>query len=116
LFIAVKILFVNEKEACSVEYQVLNPYCSLIKIELVVIWSRSLAYTSFSITSPFLKTGLIMAYFNLSGNIPIFKIALQIHVSADIMYGALNFSIQIEISSYPPVFFDFKDLIIFSIS
>ena len=31
------------------------------------------------------------------------------------MYGALNFSIQVEIS-YPPVFFDFKDLIIFSIS
>jgi len=57
-----------------------------------------------------------MAYFNLSGNIPVFKIALQIHVSGNTMYGALNFSIRIEISSYPPVFFDFKDLIIFSLS
>ena len=42
-----------------------------------------------------------MAYFNLSGNIPVFKIALQIYVSEDITYGALNFSIRVEISSYP---------------
>ena len=50
LFIAFKILFINEKEACSVEYRVLNLYFSLSEIELVVIWSRSLAYISFSIT------------------------------------------------------------------
>jgi hypothetical protein len=31
--------------------------------------------------------------FYLSGNIPVFKIALQIYVSEDIMHGALNFSI-----------------------
>jgi len=37
-------LFINEKVASSVEYQVLNLYCSLTKMELVVIWSRSLAY------------------------------------------------------------------------
>jgi len=54
-----------------------------------------------------------MAYFNLSGNIPVFKIALQICGSREIMYFALNFSIRVEISSYPPVFLDFKDLIIF---
>jgi hypothetical protein len=41
---------------------------------------------------------------------------LQIYVKGDIMYGALNFSIRVEISSYPPVFLDFKDLTIFSIS
>jgi len=57
-----------------------------------------------------------MAYFDLSGNILVFKIALHIYVSGDIMYGALNFSIRVEISSYPPVIFDFKDLVIFSIS
>ena len=57
-----------------------------------------------------------MAYFNLPGNIPEFRIALQIYVKGDIMYGAHNFSIWVEISSYPPVFLDFKDLIIFSIS
>ena len=34
---------------------------------------------------------------------------LQIYVKGDIMYGALNFSILVEISSYPPVFFNFKD-------
>jgi hypothetical protein len=56
-----------------------------------------------------------MAYFNPSGNIPEFRIVLQIYVMGDIMYGALNFSIQVEISSYPPEFLDFKDLIIFSI-
>jgi len=49
-----------------------------------------------------------MTYFNLSGNIPVFKIAMQIYVSGNIMYGALNFSIQVEISSYPPAFFDLK--------
>ena len=32
------------------------------------------------------------------------------------MYGTLNFSIWVEISSYPLVFLDFKDLIIFSTS
>ena len=49
-----------------------------------------------------------MAYFDLSGNILVFKIALHIYVSGDIMYGALNFSIQVEISSYSPVFFYLK--------
>jgi hypothetical protein len=49
-----------------------------------------------------------MAYFNLPGNIPIFKIAVQIYITGDIMYGALNFSIQVEISSYSPVFFYLK--------
>jgi hypothetical protein len=29
-----------------------------------------------------------MAYFNLSGNIPEFRIALQIYVRGGIMYGA----------------------------
>jgi len=43
-------LFINEKVACSVEYRVLNMYCSLTEMELVVIWSRSLAYIRFSIT------------------------------------------------------------------
>jgi hypothetical protein len=56
-----------------------------------------------------------MVYFNLSGNIPEFRIALQIYIRGNIMYGALSFSIRVEISSYPPVFLDFKDLIIFSI-
>jgi hypothetical protein len=50
-----------------------------------------------------------MAYFNVSGNIPEFRIVLQIYVKGDIMYRALNFSIQVEISSYPPVLLDFKD-------
>jgi len=48
-------------------------------------------------------------YFNLSGNIPVFSIILQIYVSGDTMYGALSFSIRIEISSYPLEFLDFKD-------
>jgi len=47
---------------------------------------------------------------------PVFKIALQIYVSGDIMYGPLNCSIRVEISQYPPVLLDFKDLIIFSVS
>jgi len=45
-----------------------------------------------------------MAHFNLSENIRVFKIASQICVSRDIMYGAINFSIQVEISSYPYIY------------
>jgi hypothetical protein len=64
------------------------------------------------VISLFFKIGLIIAYFNLSGNIPV----LQIYVSGDKMYGALSFSIRVEILSLPLVFLDFKDLIIFPIS
>jgi len=64
----------------------------------------------------FFKIGLIIAYFNLSGNIPMFSIILQIYVSGDTMYGALSFSNRVEISSYPLEFLDFKDLIIFPTS
>jgi len=39
-----------------------------------------------------------MAYFNLSGNIPEFRIVLQIYAKGDIQYGALNFIIRVEIS------------------
>ena len=39
-----------------------------------------------------------MAYFNLSGNIPVFRITLQIYLTGDIMYGELNFSIRVKIS------------------
>ena len=44
-----------------------------------------------------------------------FSIILQIYVSGDTMYGALSFSIRVEISSYPLEFLDFKDLIIFQL-
>jgi hypothetical protein len=47
---------------------------------------------------------------------PVFSIIFQIYVSGNAMYGALSFSIRVEISSYPLVFLDFKDLIIFPIS
>jgi hypothetical protein len=73
----------------------------------VVIWSNSLLYISFSITfgkevsrDIGLKLGSIM----------------QIYVSGDTMYGALSFSIHVEISSFPRVFLDFMDLIIFPVS
>jgi hypothetical protein len=51
-----------------------------------------------------------MAYFNLSGNIPEFRIALQIYVRGDTMYGKLNFRMWVGISSYPPVLLDLKIL------
>jgi hypothetical protein len=47
---------------------------------------------------------------------PVFSIILQIYVSGDAMYGALSFSIRVEISSYPLERLDFKDLIIFPTS
>jgi len=47
---------------------------------------------------------------------PVFSIILQIYVSGDTMYGALSFSIRVEVSSYPLEFLDFKDLIIFRTS
>jgi hypothetical protein len=65
---------------------------------------------------PFFKIGSIIAYFNLSGNIPVFSIILQIYVSWDTMYGALSFIIHIEISTYPLELLDVKDLMIFPTS
>jgi hypothetical protein len=50
---------------------------------------------------PFLKRGLNMANFNLSGKTPVLSIALQICVNGEIINGALNFIIVFEISSYP---------------
>jgi hypothetical protein len=135
LFIPVKMLFMSSKVACCIENLVLKPYCSFARIENVVIWSISLLYPTFSISfgkevsrdiglqldmfwsSPFcFEIGLIIVYFNLSGNMPVLSIITQIYVSGDAMYGALSFSICVEISSYPLVFLDFKDLIIFTIS
>ena len=57
----------------------------------------------------FFKIGLIIAYFNLSGNMPVLNIVLQMYVSGDTMYGVLSFNNLVEISSYPLVFLDFKD-------
>jgi hypothetical protein len=63
---------------------------------------------------PFLKTGLTIAYFNLSGKQPVLKIVLQIYVNGEIINGAEDFTIRLEISSYPHEFLVFSDLIIFS--
>jgi hypothetical protein len=64
---------------------------------------------------PFLKQGLTMEYFNLSGKTPVLSIALQIYVSGEIINGILSFRILLEISSYPNVSLVFNDFIIFSI-
>ena len=47
---------------------------------------------------------------------PVFNIVLQMYVSGDTMYGVLSFNNLVQISSYPLVFLDFKELIIFLIS
>jgi hypothetical protein len=62
---------------------------------------------------PFLKIGLTIAYFNLSGKTPVLRIALQMYVNGEIISGELNFMILLEISSYPLEFLVFNDLIIF---
>ena len=68
-----------------------------------------------SCLSPFLITGLTIAYFNLSGKTPVLKAALQMYVNGEIMNGALNFMIRLETPSYPHVVLVFKYLIIFLI-
>jgi hypothetical protein len=65
---------------------------------------------------PFLKQGLIMATFNLSGNTPECRIALQIYVKGVIINGTLRFIILLEISPYPEESLVFILFIIFSIS
>jgi hypothetical protein len=57
-----------------------------------------------------------MATFNLSGNTPECRIALQIYVRGEIMNGTLCFIILLEISSYPEESLVFIVFIIFSIS
>jgi len=43
----------------------------------------------------------MIAYLSRSGNVLVLKIILQMYVSGDEMYGALNFNILVDISSYP---------------
>jgi len=43
---------------------------------------------------------------------PVFNIVLQMYVSGDTMYGVLSLNNLVEISSYPLVVLDFKELII----
>jgi hypothetical protein len=57
-----------------------------------------------------------MANFNLPGKMPVPSTALQICVSGEIINGALDFIIVLDISSYPLEYFVFSDLIILSIS
>ena len=61
---------------------------------------------------PFFLIGLIIAYFNLSENMPVFNIVLQMYVSGVAMYGVLSFNNLVEISSCALVYLDFKELII----
>jgi len=60
--------------------------------------------------------GFTVAYFNLSGKTPELKAALQIWAKGETINGEFNFMIQLEISSYPDVFLEFRDLIVLSIS
>jgi len=46
-----------------------------------------------------------MAYFNLPGKTPVLRTAIQMCVNGDIIVGAVSFIMQLEISSYPHVFF-----------
>jgi hypothetical protein len=52
-------------------------------------------------TLPLLNKGLTSEYFNLSGKIPDDSILLALYVKGETMYGALSFSILVEIPSYP---------------
>jgi hypothetical protein len=56
---------------------------------------------------PFLKLALTMANFTLSGKMPVPSTALQMCVSGEIINGALDFIILLDISSYPLEFFCF---------
>jgi hypothetical protein len=63
-----------------------------------------------------LNKGFTSENFNLSGNIPVDKILLNIKVSGDKMQGALIFNIFVEILSYLCQFLLFNEWIIFSTS
>jgi hypothetical protein len=66
--------------------------------------------------SPVLKISITVKYFNLDGKEPNSRDLLKMHVSAELIKGALHLKIFIDISSYPCAFFVFNDFIIFSIS
>jgi hypothetical protein len=65
---------------------------------------------------PFLNNGFITGYFRKSGKIPDDSNLLDVWFRGELIKGEHIFSTLVEISSYPNVFFDFGDLIIFSIS
>jgi hypothetical protein len=53
------------------------------------------------VVDPFVNKDFTSENLNLSGNIPVRRVLLNIYVRGDIMYGALIFRILEEISSYP---------------
>jgi hypothetical protein len=53
-----------------------------------------------------------MANFSLSGKTPVCNIRLHIYVNGEIINGALNFNILLDISSYPKESLVFIDFII----
>jgi len=66
--------------------------------------------------SAVLKVIITVDYFNLDGKEPNTGDLLKMYVSGELIKGALNLRILIEISLYPCAFFAFNDFVIFSIS
>jgi hypothetical protein len=69
-----------------------------------------------SVLSPFLYKGFISENFNQQRKIPNESDLLHMYVRGYVIKGVFTFRILIGIPSYPRVFLDFSDLIIFSIS
>jgi hypothetical protein len=59
---------------------------------------------------------LIITYFSLSGNTLEERDLLQIYIKGEMIKGALNFRIFVEILSYPYEFLFFRDSIILPVS
>jgi hypothetical protein len=66
--------------------------------------------------SPFFKQWFYNGIFKWKGKIPDYKDLLKMSFKGELIKGVLNFRIFIEISLYPYEFFNFKELIILSIS
>jgi hypothetical protein len=134
LFQAFNISLRNWKEDFSVDGLVQNPNCSLTNILLAFIWCRNLPYTIFSGTfgnevstdiglqlsilflSPFFKQWFYNGIFKWKGKIPSYKDLLKMWFKGKLIKGVFNFRIFIEISLYTLEFFNFKELVILSIS
>ena len=65
---------------------------------------------------PFLRIGITIEYFILSGKMPVAMTLLQMYVRGDDMYIALSVRMYGLISSYPKEFLVFSDFIILIIS
>ena len=112
---ALKPYWLSYKRLCSFKYVLNCLKISFSKILYIEGRSEIGRWFYISFKDPFLWIGITLAIFSFSGNIPVFRDWLKIHVRAGIISVLITFINLIEISSKPVLDLFGRSLIILSI-